>query len=116
CLAQNEKEAARLSALGAQNVHVCGNLKYASQPLPHNDAALAGLRGMVANRPCPLFAATHPGEEDIALRVHRAVVQTAPDLLTIILPRHPARGDAIAQTIRAQGMNMAQRSKEEAIK
>jgi 3-deoxy-D-manno-octulosonic-acid transferase len=41
-------------------------------------------------------ASTHPGEESVIVDVHRRLKVTFPDLLTIIAPRHPQRGSAIA--------------------
>jgi 3-deoxy-D-manno-octulosonic-acid transferase len=100
-LAQSEADAQRLRALGAARVEVAGNLKFASPPLPADAAELARLRGELAGRPVWLAANTHPGEEAIAAAVHEALAPHHPGLLTIIAPRHPERGVALAASLAA---------------
>ncbi len=85
----------RLLQLGARRVTVAGDLKFAAPPLPADAAELTRLQALIGIRPVWLAASTHPGEEAIAERVHAALVGEHPDLLTIIAPRHPARGVAI---------------------
>jgi 3-deoxy-D-manno-octulosonic-acid transferase len=95
-LAQSPQDAARLADLGAAGVSVSGNLKFAAAPLPADPAELAKLQAAVAGRPVWLAANTHPGEEAIAAAIHHALAPSHPGLLTIIAPRHPERGAAIA--------------------
>ncbi|WP_198377532.1 3-deoxy-D-manno-octulosonic acid transferase [Neoroseomonas rubea] len=95
-LAQGAEDAARLRALGAPDVRVPGNLKYAAPPLPVDTAALERLRALAAGRPVWLAASTHPGEEALALAAHRRLAPRHPGLLTIIVPRHPERGAEVA--------------------
>jgi 3-deoxy-D-manno-octulosonic-acid transferase len=96
CAAQSETDATRLKTLGGTNVITAGNLKYAGTSLPFDADALEKLKTQINNRPCLLFASTHVGEEDIALRVHKALASKHPQLLSIIMPRHPQRGGSIA--------------------
>lgn len=86
----------RLLALGATRLEPPGNLKLAAPPLPVDEAELARLRAAIGERPVWLAASTHPGEEAIAADVHRMLAPAFPDVLTIIAPRHPARGPEIA--------------------
>lgn len=113
CFAQNDAEAARLKTLGAANVKISGNLKYAAAPLPVDEATLSSIRAGVSARPLLLWASTHAGEEDIACRLHRALAKTFPTLLTVIVPRHPKRGDEIAEIIQDEGFALARRGKGE---
>ena len=94
--ARGEADAERLRALGARRVEAPGDLKFAAPPLPVDAAELDRLRALLAGRPVWLAASTHPGEEALALAVHRAVAARHPGLLTILAPRHPERGAAIA--------------------
>ena len=110
CLAQAEGDAERLRALGATGVEVLGNLKYATPALPADMGNLAFLEERIGARPCWLAASTHPGEEDICATVHKALRKTYPDLITIIAPRHPDRGEAIAQILADNGLNVMRRS------
>lgn len=109
-LAPDEDQAARYRAIGAQAVIVTGNLKSAAPPLPHDEAELARLRAALRDRPILLFASTHPGEETIAAALHRALAAQHRGLLTILAPRHPHRGGAIAAELGALGFRIARRS------
>lgn len=110
CLAQSEETAERLRRLGAPMVRHLGNLKAAAPPLPADAGELASLRALCGTRPRWLAASTHPGEEEIAAAVHRRVASRLPALLTLIVPRHPKRGEAIATLLARQGLRVARRS------
>lgn len=97
CLAQDEEIASRFRTLGAKDVRVVGSLKEDAPPLPFDAANLAEIRSDITGRPILLAAQTHPGEDETILPVHDALRRRFPDLLTIIVPRHPARGRDIAQ-------------------
>ncbi len=111
CLAQSPGDAARLEALGAARVGQVGNLKFAARPLPVDAAARDRLSAAIGSRPRWLAANTHDGEDAVVLDAHSA--QARPDLLTIIAPRHPKRGDAIETLVRARGLTLARRSRGE---
>jgi 3-deoxy-D-manno-octulosonic-acid transferase len=115
CLAQSEAEAARLEALGARGVRCLGNLKHAAAPLPADAQALADLVEARGERPCWLAASTHAGEEVAAGRVHLALKERWPDLLTVIAPRHPGRGVEVAAALAELGLTVARRAAGEAI-
>ncbi len=55
-------------------------------------------------------ASTHEGEEDIIAAAHRMLAGEVDGLLTIIAPRHPERGTAVAGAVKAKGLSTAQRS------
>ncbi len=115
CLAQSDSDAARLAALGAPAPAAIGNMKYAGAPLPYDPAQLDALRASIGSRPCVLFASTHAGEEEIAARVYTQLASRHAGLLGIILPRHPARGAAIAAQLRGDGLQVAVRSARDSI-
>ncbi len=112
CLAQSEQDAEKLATLGAKNVHVPGNLKFAAEPLPVDDAALSKLWNEISTRPVWIAASTHAGEEVAVANAHRAIADKHPDVLTIIIPRHPARGSEIAAQLADQGFTIARRSEQ----
>jgi 3-deoxy-D-manno-octulosonic-acid transferase len=95
-LAQDEDFAARFRALGARDVTIAGSLKADAPPLSCDEAALAAMRAMIANRALLLAAQTHPGEDETVLPAHDTLRARFPDLLTIIVPRHVERGADIA--------------------
>ena len=95
-LAQDEEIAARFRDLGARNVTVAGSLKADAPPLSCDESKLAALQAAIGGRPILLAAQTHPGEDETVLPAHDALRLRFPDLLTIIVPRHPERGSQIA--------------------
>ncbi|HYD19714.1 MAG TPA: 3-deoxy-D-manno-octulosonic acid transferase [Patescibacteria group bacterium] len=116
CLAQNDAEAQRLRVLGARDVRVSANVKYAAQPLPVDPGALAQAQAEAGARKTLLWASTHPGEEEIALETHAALQAGFPDLLTIIVPRHAARGPEVLALAQARGLTVGLRSRGEAMR
>jgi 3-deoxy-D-manno-octulosonic-acid transferase len=109
CLAQSPLDAERYRAMGVRRVEVTGNLKF-DAPLPAPDPeAVAALRQSIGERPMWLAASTHEGEEAIAAQVHRELAPAHPGLLTVIVPRHPERGPAIAEMLRQWGLAVALR-------
>jgi 3-deoxy-D-manno-octulosonic-acid transferase len=115
CLAQDEDQAERLRRLGAPELATLGDLKAAAAVLPVDPMQLERLRRRIGSRPLWLAASTHAGEEEIVASVHSRLAATHPGLLTIIAPRHPARGDAIATMLAARGLRAARRRGDEPI-
>lgn len=95
-LAQSRGDGERLRALGAAHVEMPGNLKTAAPPLPVDAAELAQLRDAIGERPVWVAASTHEPEEAWVEAADRVLRARFPDLLTIIVPRHPARAEAIS--------------------
>jgi 3-deoxy-D-manno-octulosonic-acid transferase len=113
CLAQSQVDADRFAALGSRNVITTGNLKL-DVPAPPADAGkLERLMSVTRGRPIIVAASTHPGEEEMLLATHRALASFFPSLLSVIVPRHPDRGEAIAREIAASGLQVGLRSREQ---
>jgi len=112
-LAESQASAERFRGLGGADVRTLGNLKRAAAPLPVEEATLRRLRADIGERPLWLAASTHPGEEAQVLAAHTRLAETRPELLTILVPRHPNRGGELAALIGAQGLAFTQRSKGE---
>jgi 3-deoxy-D-manno-octulosonic-acid transferase len=113
CLAQSDIDAERFTALGSRNVVTTGNLKLDVQAPPADNARLERLMAVTRGRPVIVAASTHPGEEEILAEAHRELAGYFPSLLTVIVPRHPGRGEAIARMIAASGLHLALRSHED---
>ena len=109
-LAQSEADADKFRRLGAKRATNRGNLKFAASPLPAAPAALRDMTERLGSRPRWLAASTHAGEEKIIAAAHRRLKNDWPDLLTIIVPRHPARGPSIAEALRREGLAVGLRS------
>jgi 3-deoxy-D-manno-octulosonic-acid transferase len=113
CLAQSRIDGERFSALGSRNVIVTGNLKL-DVPAPPADAVkLEKLMAATRGRPFVVAASTHAGEEEILIETQQTLAGFFPQFLTVIVPRHPDRGPAIARMIEAAGLKAAQRSHQE---
>jgi len=113
CLAGTPGDAERLSALGAPRVVTTGNLKLDVPAPPADNAKLVALRDAVGGRPLIAAASTHAGEEATLIEAHCRLRGSFPGLLTLIAPRHAARGPGVVQIARAAGLTVAQRSRGE---
>lgn len=114
-LAQDEKSASRLRALGAHRVETPGNLKFDAPPLDADGDLLEDLQKQIGARPCWVAASTHEGEETLIGRVHLELQKKFPDLLTILAPRHPTRGAAIADDLAELSLTVTQRTQNNTI-
>lgn len=115
CIAQSAPDAGRLATLGAHSVTFHGNLKAAAPPLPADARDLHVLKTAMHRRPHWLAASTHPGEEDMIALAHRQLTPRFPGLLTILVPRHAERGEAIAAALAEQGLVVARRAQKQPI-
>jgi 3-deoxy-D-manno-octulosonic-acid transferase len=110
CLAQSKEIAERLERLGARDIRVAGSLKADAAPLPARERELAAFRDAVGDRNIFLAASTHPGEEEIILEVARRLRHEGAPVLTVIVPRHPERGEEIAYAAASRGATVARRA------
>ncbi|HKF73633.1 MAG TPA: glycosyltransferase N-terminal domain-containing protein [Stellaceae bacterium] len=115
CLTQDATQAERFARLGAPRALTVGDLKSAAAPLPVDAVAFGALEAAVGQRPCWLAASTHAGEEAMAAEAHARLRQRFPDLLTLIAPRHPSRGDEIVEVLKRRGFRLSRRSLNESI-
>ena len=109
-MAQTDLDAERFADLGALHVSVTGNLKVDRSAPPADDEALQALKSAIGARPVWAAISTFDGEEKNAADVHAALKETHPGLLTVIVPRHPDRGDALAAQFSAEGLSVKRRS------
>jgi 3-deoxy-D-manno-octulosonic-acid transferase len=111
CLVRSPDDAQHFDTLGAPRIGVTGNLKYDVPVLPADAARLAALTDATAGRTIVVAASTHPGEEAVIAEAHRQLKITFAALLTVIAPRHPQRGPAIAKIASACGLRPDLRSR-----
>lgn len=88
------------------------NLKSLSAPLPTDPAVLAQARAALKGRPAWVAASTHPGEEQIVLEAHKDLLADHPNLILILIPRHPDRSDKVVDLIQQSGLSFAVRSQD----
>ena len=114
-IAQSETDADRFRTLGALPVMVSGNLKVDTDAPPADLAVLKSYRDQIKGRPTWAAISTFEGEEAAAGNVHRVLKERTPGLLTIIVPRHPERCDAIDDMLTARGLKVARRTRGDAL-
>ena len=114
-VAQSEVDGERFRILGARPVTISGNLKVDTSPPPVDPETLAQLKQEIGTRKTWAAISTHPGEEEIAVEVHRMLRRRHPDILTIIVPRHPERAVALEAEFAAAGLKVACRGRKDPI-
>ncbi|MGL5990844.1 MAG: lipid IV(A) 3-deoxy-D-manno-octulosonic acid transferase [Plesiomonas sp.] len=101
--AQTTDDGARFIQLGLPKSHltITGSIKFDISVSPELHVQSQQLRQQwAAQRLVWIAASTHQGEESLILQAHQALLHTHPDLLLIIVPRHPERfAEVIAQTV-----------------
>ena len=109
--AQSEEDRKRLQRLTKKEVLLYGNLKSQAQNLAFDGAELPHLKSQIGSRKFWIAVSTHKGEEEIVIQTHKLLKKDFPDLLTIIIPRHPNRSEEIKSLF--SGINFAQRSQKQ---
>lgn len=107
--AQGLEDARRLGELGARGVLVTGSIKFDITPPPEQlELGRALRRSFGVSRPVLLAASTRDGEE--ALLLDALPRMGLPDLLVVIVPRHPQRFDEVARLLESRGVRYQRRS------
>lgn len=106
--AQSQADADRLSALGARNVSVVGNVKFDFQPAPELVERGQRWRATLRSRPVLLLASTREGEEALLLDALSLAPLPAQTLIALV-PRHPQRFDEVAELLTQRGVNFIRR-------
>ena len=110
---QSQAEALRFIELGVgrEQMQVTGSIKFDFRPDPQQVQQAQELRARWgSDRPVWIAASTHAGEDEQVLRAHRQVLDTLPDALRILVPRHPERFDSVARQVSETGFGMVRRS------
>ncbi|MDQ6982841.1 MAG: 3-deoxy-D-manno-octulosonic acid transferase [Mariprofundus sp.] len=108
-LPQSQTDAERLIAMGvaSDKIEVAGNLKYAIKAPAVNSKNLRDKLDISGSRPILLVASTHEGEDSRLLDMWPVWHAVCPELLTIIVPRHPERFDQVANLILERGYSLS---------
>ncbi len=106
--AQSERDAARLTELGARAVAVTGNIKFDRTAPPEMVALGTRFRELFGNRKVLLAASTREGEE--AMILDALAGTDVAELLIVIVPRHPQRFDEVGALLRQRGHAFVRRS------
>lgn len=111
--AQNQEDGERFIDLGLPRSHlaVTGSLKFDISVTPELAARAVALRRQWASRrPVWIATSTHEGEEAIILAAHRELLNRFPDLLLILVPRHPERFPTTQALTQSLGFSYTLRS------
>jgi len=111
--ARDQNDVNNFAALGAdpQKLKAVGNIKY-DLNVPEQQVALGqtfkqqwGKQRLVC-----LAASTHQGEDEQILSIYSRLKTPFPELLLILVPRHPERFDQVAELIEKQSLIYQRRS------
>jgi 3-deoxy-D-manno-octulosonic-acid transferase len=112
---QTEQHGDRFLDLGlpVEKLRVTGSIKFDLQ-LPDD---LPGRRDFLRmklgnSRTVFIAASTHPGEDEIILEAYQELRKSHPQLLLVIVPRHPERFDAVAKQAASCGLKTIRHSQE----
>lgn len=113
---QSQQDLERIIAIGAppERCQVTGNLKY---DIPYGAVTEQEQQGLRHSYRIPpgllIFSAgsTHPGEEELILPVYQQLLQQFPDLLLVLVPRHPERSAELMLMLETLGLQAVRRSR-----
>ncbi|WP_313130306.1 lipid IV(A) 3-deoxy-D-manno-octulosonic acid transferase [Pseudescherichia vulneris] len=111
--AQNEEDGERFIALGAKRnqLTVTGSLKFDISVTPQLASRAVTLRRQWApHRPVWIATSTHEGEESAVIEAHQTLLREFPNLLLILVPRHPERFPDAINLVRQAGLSYTTRS------
>ncbi|KRB49880.1 3-deoxy-D-manno-octulosonic acid transferase [Rhizobium sp. Root708] len=113
-IAQSDVDAERFRDLGARQVIMSGNLKVDTDAPSYDAAVFARYKKQIGDRRTWAAISTFDGEEKAAGIVHRTLKERDGQL-TIIVPRHPDRSDAIEAELVKQGLKVARRTRDDVL-
>ncbi|MCA3893531.1 lipid IV(A) 3-deoxy-D-manno-octulosonic acid transferase [Vibrio vulnificus] len=112
-LCQSQADADRFAKLGVPTSKLCvtGSIKFdihISDEIKRQGVELRALLGQ--QRPVWIAASTHKGEDEQVLAAHQQVLESHPNTLLILVPRHPERFDSVFELCQAQGFETIRRT------
>ncbi|CAG9431501.1 3-deoxy-D-manno-octulosonic acid transferase [Providencia alcalifaciens] len=111
--AQHQEDGERFIQLGLRRkqLEVTGSLKFDISVTPELAVKAITLRRQwAAHRPVWIATSTHEGEEAIVLQTHQQLLQKFPNLLLILVPRHPERFAKAEELTQKAGLSFIRRS------
>ena len=113
--AQTEADADRFLSLGAapERTRITGNIKFDIElPSDLAEKGRALRRELFGDRPVWIAASTHEGEETLILDAHKLLLERRPDLLLLLVPRHPQRFAAVRELAEKHDLKVTARTED----
>ena len=111
-LAVDPKQEALFKKLGAKNVKSLTSLKSIAEKPPVNQNYVINLKKNLIKKKIILASSTHPGEEELMIKLADLLRKNAQDnILIIIAPRHIKRSMSIQNRVKSAGFDIKCRSK-----
>ena len=107
---QTDDDARRFRELGAKRVVVTGSIKFDVSIPASVIEQVEVMRRNWGSRPVWVAASTHEGEDEIMLAAHARLLESLPNALLILVPRHPERFDRVAAQVNRSGRTLVRRS------
>ncbi|HHG3067677.1 TPA: lipid IV(A) 3-deoxy-D-manno-octulosonic acid transferase [Vibrio parahaemolyticus] len=112
-LCQTDSDAERFERLGVnkEKLSVTGSIKFDIQISDHVKQQGKALRAQLGkDRPVWIAASTHKGEDEQILEAHKQILESHPNALLILVPRHPERFDDVFALCKKQGFETVRRT------
>ncbi len=116
--AQYQADGDRYIELGLtrEKLQVCGSVKFDINVSDTQRQQANELKHQwAADKPVWIAASTHAGEDEILLAAHKQLLQTVPNALLILVPRHPERFDEVAKLVANNQFRFLRKSHNEAV-
>ncbi|WP_404970308.1 lipid IV(A) 3-deoxy-D-manno-octulosonic acid transferase [Vibrio campbellii] len=117
-LCQSESDSERFERLGVEKnkLFVTGSIKFdiqISEEVKEKGKELRTELGI--KRPIWIAASTHKGEDEQVLEAHKKILESHPNALLILVPRHPERFEDVFELCQGQGFETARRTSQEEV-
>ncbi|MBI5748078.1 MAG: 3-deoxy-D-manno-octulosonic acid transferase [Nitrospinae bacterium] len=112
---QTEDDAKRIVALGAdkRNVNVSGNIKYDNEFKDIEEEKGKEIKNTLeVNNSDRIFIAgsTHPGEEEMVVKLYSNILKNYPDFRLVIAPRHIDRVGEVEEIVKKMGLDTVRKT------
>lgn len=108
---ENNRENFNLIGAPTNKVKTLGNLKY--DIVLSNDVLqkVENLKQHQISEKCYwVVGSSHPADESLIINAYNKLIENFPQLVLVLVPRHPERFDKVAQQLNAHGLNTVRRS------
>ena len=105
CLSSNKETISFLKKLGAKNIKYFGNLKYSQSENEKNEIDSKTIK-FISRKTVWCASSTHNSEEKFVGLVHNKLKKKYKNLLTVIIPRHVEREEAIKEQLLNLGLKV----------